>query len=215
MQDSLKPQPRHIHWRLRPCIYKHIVEEPPERAPQKACDNGDPEVVIPGRPNLRSVSDRIRHQTRAKVTSQIDRVAGLPAKTGADAKDQEEEGQGKEVAGAGLAHGARVGTVFQSEDDEHEHGGGDEFGKELVGFVQKGLRIRAEDSGSGMLGGWDGASAGSAFEGVDAGDVVGVDDPGGDEATEELRDQVDGEAFPGETAVEAVGERDGGIQVTA
>lgn len=50
---------------------------------------------------------------------------------------------------------------------------------------------------------------------VDAVDVVYVDDAGGAEAAEELGEEVHGEAAPGETAVEAVGEGYGGVEVGA
>ena len=38
-----------------------------------------------------------------------------------------------------FAHSTGVGVVFESEDDEHEDGAGDEFGDELIGFVEEGL----------------------------------------------------------------------------
>jgi len=84
----------------------------------------------------------------------------------------------------------------------------------LAGFGEEGLRVCAENLGCGALGGRDGAYA-VAGEVVDAVDVVDVDDARGAETAEELGEEVHGEASPGEAAVEAVGEGDGGVEVGA
>ena len=50
------------------------------------------------------------------------------------------------------------------------------------------------------------------FEGVDSVDVVGVYNPGGAETPEELGEEVDGEAPPGELAVQTEAECYGRIE---
>ena len=74
------------------------------------------------------------------------------------------------------------------------------------------LGVRAEDASSRGFGRGHGAHA-VAFEVVDGGDVVGVDDAGGAEAAEELGEEEDREAPPGEPSEEAVREGDGRVEV--
>lgn len=58
--------------------------------------------TIPSPPNVRTVSDRIRHQSGTKVSGEIDRVSRLPTETGPYAKYDEEQSQRRELACADI-----------------------------------------------------------------------------------------------------------------
>lgn len=111
-------------------------------------------------------------------------------------------------------HRERLTRVFESKDDEHQQRARNDLAEELARLCEEGLRVRAEDGGCGVRGRRDGAQV-VALDKVDGGDVVCVDDARAHEAAEELRDQVHGEAPPGELAVQAVAEGDGGVEVCA
>jgi hypothetical protein len=59
----------------------------------KTADLTHPEVVSASRPNFSTISDCIRHQSGAKITSNIDCVAGFPTKARTEAEDEKEETQ--------------------------------------------------------------------------------------------------------------------------
>ena len=71
-------------------------------------------------------------------------------------------------------------------------------------FGQVRLGVCAEYRACCVRCGRDGTEACTAFESVDAVDVVCVDDSGTDEAAEELGEEVDWEASPGKFTEEAV-----------
>lgn len=166
-----------------------------------------PEIVSTGGPHLRTVSDNIRNQAGAKVTSEVDGVSRLPAPAGADAEDEEEEGQRHEGP-----RGA-VRRVGEGEDDQLEQARADELGEEHAGARHELGRVCAEDAGGGV-GAGDGADA-LALEVVDGGHVVAVEDEGGGHGAEELADEVDGELAPRHAAVHAVGECHCRVEVAA
>jgi len=58
-----------------------------------------PEVVAASRPHLMAIPDRIRHQSWAKVTSDVDRIASLPAEARSQSEDEEEQTERKPFVG--------------------------------------------------------------------------------------------------------------------
>lgn len=121
-------------------------------------------------------------------------------------RDYHEEEQAEREPGAAGDEAALVRVVLEREDDEVEQGAGEELLEELAGFGSADVAgwICGEDSGGGV-GASDRADA-VAFDGVDAVDVVSVDDGGGDEGTENLEEGVDWEPAPGHPAEDAAGE---------
>lgn len=188
---------------------------PPSESKQKAVSSRPtiiehaatthPEVIIPRRPHIRAIPNHIRHQPRAKVPRQVNRIPRLPAPRGADPEDQEKQTQRHQVAGAG---------VQERVDAEHEHRAVDELAPEHGRARHEGRRVRAEDARAARVEP-DGAHAGSALERVDGAAVVAVDDRRARHGAEHLRDEVDGELAPGEAAEDAVGERHGWVEVAA
>ena len=111
-----------------------------------------------------SVAEEIRHQSRPKVAGRVDGIARLPSETSADAKDDEEQAQRRQVPGADVA------AVLERIDKEHEEGACDELGEELSRRRHEGGRVGAEDAGRGGFGiSRDGAEMGAAFVDVDGG----------------------------------------------
>ena len=104
-----------------------------------------------------------------------------------------------------------VRLILQREDDEHQNRASDKLGEELVRFGQERLRIGTEDSRRRGGARRNGSDAG-ALDGVYGGDVIRVHYAGADEAAEQLGDEVDGEAPPGELPVEAEAECNSRIQ---
>jgi hypothetical protein len=54
-----------------------------------------PEIVSACRPNISAIPHSIRHQSWAKITSNINRIASLPAEAAPETEDKEEETQRK------------------------------------------------------------------------------------------------------------------------
>lgn len=155
-----------------------------------------------------TVSDNVRNQTGTKVTSQVNRIAGLPTETSTNTEDQEEQRQTKEVTRVSVL------GISKAEDDKDEQTTGDEFGPPH-GFSRHELSwVRAEDSGGGG-GTGDRSQTRLALEGVDGVVVVSVHDEGSRHAAEELAHEVDGELAPWVTAVKAVGQGDGRVEMAA
>lgn len=82
-----------------------------------------PKVVSTGGPDLGTVANHVGNETRAKVTSQVDGIARLPAEAGTDAEDEEEQTERRKGSSAGDG-------VDEGEDDKLEDGGGHKFGEE-------------------------------------------------------------------------------------
>lgn len=154
-----------------------------------------------------SIAHSIAHQPRSKVPRQVDSIPSIPPEASPKSEDQEEQREWEPAPRS--TELALIAIILQRKDDKHEDGAGDELAEELARFRQVGLRVRAKDGGGGCLGRRDGAEVGAAFVGVDAVDVVGVDDAGRAEPAEQLCEEVDGKAAPGEFAKETVGEGDG------
>lgn len=68
------------------------------------------------------------------------------------------------------------------------------------------MRECAEDASGGPLRWRYGSDSGSSFVGIDAVDVIPIDDPRADETSEELSEEVDGETSPGEFSQAAIRE---------
>lgn len=58
-----------------------------------------PEVVAASGPHLMTIPDRIRHQSWAKVTSDIDRITSLPAEARSQPEDEEEQAKREPFVG--------------------------------------------------------------------------------------------------------------------
>lgn len=104
--------------------------------------------------------------------------------------------------------------IFESKDDEHQECACDDFAEELAGFCNETLRVCAEYCGGGVGSWWHGAQI-VALEVINGGDVIGVYDARANEAAEDLGDEVNGEAPPGELPKETVAEGYSWIEVCA
>lgn len=124
-------------------------------------------------------------------------------------KDQEEQGQRGERAGADVV------VVLEREDDEHQDGRGDELGEKHAGARHEGGRVRAEDAGAGRVGVAGHGAHAVTLVVVDGRVVVAVHDGRRAHGAQHLRGGVDGEFPPRELAEDAVGEGYGGVDVAA
>ena len=190
---------------------EHIVQPAAEGTAEEGRHHGNPEVIAAGAPDLVSVAEEIRHEARTEIAGEVDGVAGLPAETGADAEDDEEERQRRQVAGA------EVAVVLERVDAEHQDGRRDELAEEHARLGHEGGRVGAEDAARAGVGAGagHGARRAAAFVHVDGGFVVGVDDAGGAHGAQELREEVAGEFAEGEAPEDAVCQGDGRVEVRA
>lgn len=157
-----------------------------------------------------SITDKIRKQSRPKVSSQIDSVARLPAQRGTDAEDQKEQRERDHVAGP------EVRVVLDGENHKDEDGARDDLGEELARRGQEGLGVRAKDPrGRRVAVPWHRADSGAPLVRVDGGLVVAVDDGGAAEAPRDLGAGVYRELPPGEPAEDAVDHGYGRVEVTS
>lgn len=177
------------------------------RVGQKHPNQAYPEVVASSGEDFGAIANKVGDESRAKITSQVDGVTGFPAQASTNAKDEEEQGKGEHLASANVV------VIDQGENDKLENRGGQEFGEEHASAGHEGSRICAEDTSRGV-GAGDGSETGAAFKVVDGRLVVSVDDGGSGHGTEELGNGVDGELAPGVAAVDAVGQGDGGVEMT-
>lgn len=155
-------------------------------------------------------TQEVRHQPRTEIPRQINSISRLPPKASADTEDDKEQPQRRQRPSSDIP------IVLERIDQKHQQRARDELGEELPRLGHELGRVRAEDAsaGVGRVAG-DGADAGAAFEGVDGGLVVGVDDAGGAHGAQDLGEGVGGELAPGEFAEDAVGEGDGWVDVGA
>lgn len=86
-----------------------------------------------------AITQEIGHESRTKVTRQVDGVTCFPAEACADSEDDEEETEWGQVASA------HVLVVEQDIDQEHQDGAGDELGEELSRLGHERGRICAEN----------------------------------------------------------------------
>lgn len=155
-----------------------------------------------------AITDNVRHKTRTKVTSQVNRITSLPTETGTNTEDEEEQAQREECTGIS------VFGVGKSKDDKDEDATGDELGPPHGLSSHELSGVCAEDAGGGG-GTGDGAQTRLALESIDGVVVVSVHDEGTGHAAEELAHEVGGELAPRVTAVETVDEGDGRVEVAA
>lgn len=165
-----------------------------------------PEVVATSRPDLMAVSQHVRDQSRAKIPSQVDGIASLPAEASANPEDHEEQTEWCEVAGT------EISVVLEGVDQEHQKPTGDELGEELSRLGHERCGVGAEDACCRGVAS-DRADARATLEDVDGGLVVAVDNGSCGHGTEDLGEHVDGELAPWELSVDAVGKCDRGVQV--
>jgi len=104
-----------------------------------------------------------------------------------------------------LPHSPGIRIILQCKNNKHQNRTRNELAKELTSFRHKWLRISTEYPRRGSRARWYSTDS-MSFEVVDPVDVVRVYDARGGESPEELREQVDGEAAPGEFAEEAEAE---------
>lgn len=202
---ALKPHGGHVDGRLNASENKEVVDETAKGGTQNRRNNGDPKVVATGSPDLRTVADDVTGETGAKVTRGIHGVAGFPAKRGAQTKDKKDENQRTKVASR------QVVVVVDGVDAKHEDGGSNKLGKKHAGARHKGRRVCAENATS--TGGAANGAHTHALVHVKRGLVVAVNNKRADKGTHELGKDVDGELLPGKAAKDAVGKRDGRVEV--
>lgn len=159
-----------------------------------------PEIIISRFPHLRPISNHVGNQSRTKVSSQIDRISGLPAKAGTDAENDKEECKRKQGTSPEIV------IVLEGEDHEHKDGAGDELGEELACPRHEGGRVCAEDACRGSVReARHRSDVGAAFVDVDGRSVVPVDDGSRAHGAEDLGGRVNGPLAPGKLAQNAAG----------
>ena len=89
-----------------------------------------------------SISENIGHQSRTKVTSQIDRVSSFPTKACANAEEEEEKTQREPIPPTSAC--TIVAVILESEDAQHQYRACDELREELTSLGQKRLWVCAE-----------------------------------------------------------------------
>ena len=156
------------------------------------------------------VSNDVAEESRTKVSSQINGVTSFPSEARSKAKDEEEQGEREPISPA--FRDTVICVILQSQDHKHKDSAGDELGEEHARFRHEGGGVRAEDARGGIRGRWHCADT-VTFVGIDGVDVVAVNDACGHETTEDLRNEIHGEAPPWEPAEVAVCEGDGWVQV--
>ena len=77
-QISVETEPWRVHGRFGPGVDEQIVEQAAKHASAEWSHHWYPKVVTTSTPNLGTVSDRVRHETGAKVSSEVDGVTSLP-----------------------------------------------------------------------------------------------------------------------------------------
>ena len=168
---------------------------------------------LSSRPHFLSITNGIRHQPRAKISSKIDRISSLIPKASPQSKDQKKQSKREKWSSPRLAHSSLIRVILKRENHKHKYGRINELRKELTRLRQERLRIRAEDP---CRGGWRGRHCPDtvAFIVVNGVYVIDVHDARRAESAEELCEEVDGEALPGQFAEEAKTERNGRIEKT-
>lgn len=141
--------------------------------------------------------------TSRQSSTTVINIPSLPSKASPNSEDQKEQSQWKPRPTCGKL--TLITIILQRENHEHQERAGDELVEEHARFRHIALRVGAEDASSGSLGRRNGSA--TAFEGVDAVNVIDVDHAGGKEATKELCEEVEWEAAPGQFAEDAVCER--------
>ena len=83
IQESSKgtPEKRSYHWNLGKSVSLMGSAEK---------EKVYPKVVTTSLPNMRAIPKAIAHQSRSKVTCEVDGITCFPAKTSANAEDDEE-----------------------------------------------------------------------------------------------------------------------------
>ena len=114
--QPLQTKPRGIYWALRSRVDENIVQKAAKRTSQKRSNDGDPEIVSASGPDLMAIPNRIRHQRRTKISSQVDSIPCLISKTSPETENQKEKSQREEWAGPCLTHRSGIGLILQGED---------------------------------------------------------------------------------------------------
>lgn len=111
--------------------------------------------------HVTAVSKRVRHQSGPEVTSEIDRIAGLPSEASTDAEDYEEKSKRREISGTDIMIVLR-GDVSRGFGDslcathlycvyqEHEQRARNELTEEHSSLGHERGRVCAEDSSCGV-----------------------------------------------------------------
>lgn len=154
-----------------------------------------------------AVTDHVGHQARTKIPSEVDSIARLPAKAGANTKDNEEEPQWCKWSSA------EISVVLEGVDEEHQQRAGNEFGEELASLGHERCRIGAEDA-SGRSVASDCADARASLKDIDRRLVVAIDNRSGAHGSQNLGYHVDREFAPWKFAKDAVGKSDSRIEVS-
>ena len=154
-----------------------------------------PEVVITCTPNFRTVPDHVCEQSWTKVSSKINRIAGLPAECSTNSENEEEQHQWCQISGS------KITIVLQRENDEDKYSTGDDFGEDLSCFRQERLRISVEDASCrSWRVAWDCPNARTSFVLVDRRLVVPIDDGGTAETSKDLSASICRPLPPGKPA---------------
>jgi hypothetical protein len=156
--------------------------------------NTDPEVVPASIPHVRAISEHVRHQSRTKVSSEINRIASFPAtvqrgtalaphiqktlrsrhdlQASTNSKDDKEQSQRNKISGS------KIPVVFERVDQEHQDRAGDEFGEELASLGHEGCWVGAKNACCRRFGiTRHRTDVGPSFEDINGGLVVGIHHP--------------------------------------
>lgn len=145
----------------------------------------------------------VRHESRTKITSQVNGIASFPTEASTNTEDDEEKTQRCQWSSSDVT------LIFQSVNQEHEQTTGDQFREKLSRLGHEWLWVGAEDSGcGGFTVSRDCADVGTSLIDIDGGFIVGVYDAGSAHGSEDLCEGVNWEFSPWEFSEDTIGECD-------
>ena len=222
--ELLETEPRSVDWGLA-SVDESVVEESTNDTSAKWRDDGYPEVVVSGSPDIGAVAKACSHDTWAKITRWVDGETGLRTEGNGNASlemmlvmtqvsdnkmnTHKSEEETKWEPGAGCDKLALVRIVLERKDDENQDGGADELVKELAGCAKHGAWVCCEDASGRGLGRCNSAVRVIC---IDQAVVVAIDDTSSAECTKELGEPVHGETSPWKLAEHARCEADSWVQ---
>lgn len=201
--------PRPVEGRLGSLGDEEVVEEASEESSDNGGDPSTPdEVAIAVGPDLTRVTECGSSYTRTEVTSRVEAVRGLGSESGSNTENQEHE---HESVGSSR-HGVVVG-VSERENDGEEDGSGNHLGEEGRDVGKVRLSSSEEEGGS-RGGSSESTDTGTSLELVHKVVVVGLDEYGSQESTNDLTQNVARYFAPGESTEGSERDSDGRVEMS-
>lgn len=207
VENSVEAHVRPVKRRLVTSVDEEIVEETTEGGSNEGGNDGHPEVVVAGSPDLGAISNHGSDKSGAKISGQVDSIAGFPSKTSANGEDEEKENERSQGTSR------EVLVVVDGENSKLQNCRGNHLREELAGGAHEFGRVGTEDA-CGGLGAANGSAALAALVDVDGRSVVSVNERSTHHTSQKLGNEVDGELTPGEASVNTRGESHGGVEMT-